>query len=117
MRHQTINSRAVGGAAVTRVGYAVIQVEAERMLQRLQNVTTQRLAVRVHFRRFEGDQAHANRKVIGDAARDHVDRLSKASRAIKDQREVLLQQLLYHPLDLARFDLRNVRLPPCRWLW
>jgi hypothetical protein len=37
----------------------------------------------MHFECFKGDQAHADLKLVGDAARDHVDRLPKSSRAIK----------------------------------
>jgi hypothetical protein len=59
---------------------------------------------------FERDQSHANLEIIRDAACNHVNGLSKPGRAIKDQSKVLLHQFLYHPLDLAIFDLLNKRL-------
>ena len=43
-----------------------------------------------HNNRLECDQSHANLKVVRDAARYHVDGLTKSSSAVKNESEVLL---------------------------
>ena len=85
-------------------GNAIIEVETEVHLQRLQNEAIESWPIHMHFECFKGDQAHADLKLVGDAARDHVDRLPKSSRAIKNQRKPLLEQFLAKPLELFQVE-------------
>eukprot|EP00966_Prymnesium_polylepis_P206085 4775142-Prymnesium_polylepis.1 len=100
----------VGGTAVASICNTVIKVETELGLQCCQNEAKEGITVTVHLCRLEGDEAHANHKIICDTASHNVDGLTEASGAVENHRKMLLEKLLHNTLDLPAFNLRDIQL-------